>query len=209
MKKYILLILSFFVMMNVKAEGDMPVVDSYIEDQAYSEGVLVTNTWAYDTTIDMYVKLDETGHIIMTLDNPNNDPTAIKGKINIKAKVNSSFDDKKINIILISDSYRYSFTLDKSNNFEINESINVDSYEITYVHVNDDNEYSIDYPSDINVYDNKVTNITLDYSEYKDTENKKVNNKKEVKKIIVYTVGGILLLFFVILGILFAKARNI
>ena len=156
MKKYILLILSFFVMMTVKAEGDMPIVDGYIEDQAYSEGVLVTNTWAYDTTIDMYVKLDETGHIIMTLDNPNNDPTAIKGKINIKAKVNSSFDDKKINIILISDSYRYSFTLDKSNNFEINDSINVDSYEITYVHVNDDNEYSIDYPSDINVYDNKA-----------------------------------------------------
>lgn len=94
MKKYILLFLSFFIMMTVKAEGDIPIIDNYVDGHAYSEGELITNSWGYDLATDKYVKINDEGIVTLTVNDPTDEPDTKKGRLTIKANVPNSFSEK-------------------------------------------------------------------------------------------------------------------
>ena len=211
MKKLIIILVLLFIP-TVYAIGDLQVVDYYKDNRAYDEfDELITNTWAYDMTSKKYVKVDESGNVTQSLDDPTKDPYAKHGRIVIKANMPDNLKDETIVIRMNSIPYRYTFKLNKENNFQIDQEIIEATYEVSYLSIeNHAGEYSIDFPQTMSIYRGKTTNLELDYSPYKEKEkNKKKQEDKDRKKLILYICLGVLGIITIIVVGLFIKARNI
>jgi hypothetical protein len=212
-KRFILLLLLILFIPCVKAEGELIIVDNYIDGHAYSEGELVTDTWAFDIISNTYIKLDSEGVVTREITDMDKDSTMPRGNIHIKALVPDNMKDKKINVVISNTPYGYNYTLDSSNNFEINQNIIATNYYISYVAVVDyTDEYEVFYPTNINVLDGDTTTIELDYMKYKEeNKNEDKNNKKDDKTntYILYVFVGVVSVFVIVLSILYIKAKNI
>ena len=211
MKKLFLLLIILFIP-TVYAIGDLQVVDYYKDNRAYDEfDELITNTWAYDMTSKKYVKVDENGNVTQSLEDPTKDPYAKHGRIVIKANMPDNLKEETIVIQINSIPYRYTFKLNKDNNFQIDQEIIEATYEVSNISIdNHAGEYEIDFPQTISIYRGKTTNLELDYSQY--VEKGKKNNKQEHKdrnKLILSICFGVLGIITIIVVGLFIKARNI
>jgi hypothetical protein len=208
MKKYIFILIILLIPIYAYAEPEIAAVDHYEGNIGYSEYGIIKNTWAYDVNTNKYVKFDQNGYKLYELTNPNDDPMAKKGKINIKVNMPNNLKDEKVVVSVSCTPYDYTFTLDKNNNFNINEPINAESYDFIDVYLeNDIDKYPIDFPDQINVYENQTTYLNLDYSKYK--QNVETEKKVNKNQIILYAFGGLFLLAILIIGFMFSKAKNI
>lgn len=214
MKKYILLFLSFFIMMTVKAEGDIPIIDNYVDGHAYSEGELITNSWGYDLATDKYVKINDEGIVTLTVNDPTDEPDTKKGRLTIKANVPNSFSEKSLKVRIYSYPYSYNFTLDKTNNFTFSKQVIVGDYEITSISVDESSDFPIKYNEDFSIKENETNEITLDYSSYNQEDKEKEKDEKlKQEKLLTYGIIAIvvvvLLIALAIFGIKALHASNL
>ena len=208
MKKYLLLLLFIILIPSVKAVSELPTITSYVDGYAYSNEMLLTDTWAYDINTNRYVKLGTEGNILYELDEPNKDPYVERGKFKLSANVPNNLKDMEIEVEIATMPYDYVFILNKDNNFTIEEDVIADTYTVTLTLNKTDEEYEVFFPSIINVYSDKETSIDLDYSKYEVKEEER-DIKGERNKTILIAFGVVFFTFFLIILIMFLKARSI
>jgi len=212
MKKIIILLFLLIIPITARAELEIPIVNKYINHIAYNDDEKVCDTWAYDATVKKYVKINENCTKIFEIVDPNKDPNAEHGRINIKAEMPDNLLNEKIIVEISSIPYNYVFELNKDNNFTIDEDVIATSYSSVEVYVqNHEGEYEIFYPKNMNVYKNDTSTIKLDYSSYGEKENtkQKKEKKKNNREIIIYIILGAFFIVFLVIACLFIKARNI
>ena len=210
MKKLALLLFILFIP-YVKAEVEVPFVNKYINNYAYYDNEKVCDTWAYDVTINKYVKINNSCIKVYETTDPNRDPNADHGRINIKIDMPNNLLNEKIIVEISTIPYNYVFELNKDNNFTIDEDVIASNYNVSLYMENHENEYEVFYPKNLNVYKNERSNIKVDYTEYEiknKTEKKEKNEDKSDRKIIVYMILGIFALIFILIFCLFIKAKN-
>jgi hypothetical protein len=208
MKKYLLLILFILLVPIVKAESEMPLINRYVDGYAYYNDTLLKDTWAYDSTTNRYVKLGTDGNILYELDDPNKDPNVDHGKVSFKAIVPDNLKDIEIEVEISTIPYNYVFTLNKDNNFTIEENVVATNYSVSVFVRHTNQELETFYPVTINVYKDRTTNIDLDYSKYEVVENKKDKKAEKNKTILIVFASLLGLAFLIVLGMVI-KARNI
>ena len=209
MKKRYLILLLLLIIPFIKINASIATIDSYVDNKPYSNGQLLINRWGYDVSAKKYIKTDSEGSVHLRLDNPIEDPVSPRGKINIKAIVPSNLQEEQIEVIIYNEPYKYTFVLNKTNNFEINEEVIEGTYRVNYVSVvNHYDEYQVDYSSSLNIYRDKETKFTLDYSEYKKTY-VSTGKKKNNKRIIIYIFAGLFVTFIFVILYMYLKAREV
>ena len=202
--KYIVFVFIILFSINVNALSAPYFVEQWIDGKAYYKDELLTDQWAYDPSIKKYVLLDENGNKVREVTNLQNDPQVKKGKINISANVPENLKDINIKIEISSEIYFYTLELNKDNNFKVEKEINTDVYYVDYsVEGADGLENQL--PNQFKIYEGETTSYKIDYSKHSKT----VKKEEKAKKIIVYiAIGGIVLAFIIIL-LMFLKAKSI
>lgn len=209
MKKIVIILLMVLFIPFVKAEGLIPEVESYVDGKPYWDDMPLTSTWAYEPISKKYINIDAEGNITIELDNINDDPTVGRGNINIKVDMPDNLKNKTIKIVLDGYPYKYTFVLDKSNNFTINERVVATNYVISSLTVDDGYDYPINNPQSVSVYDDNTTELALDYTSYYVKEEVKENEHSKKSMTILYIFGGAIALFILLFAALFIKAKNI
>ena len=190
---------------NVNAFSYHTCIDEWRNGEAYCNDEKVSVEWSYDVNTKMYVQLDKNGRKIRELKDINEDPQAKKGTIEISANVPESLNDIKIKIDIMSDIYSYSLELNKDNGFKASKEINVDLYNVGYS-VEGADELENQLPTQFKIYEGETTSYKIDYSKYK---TKKKKEQSKVKKIIVIAAISGIVLAFIIIILMFLKARSL
>lgn len=203
-KIFVFILLSVFVI-NVKAVVAPTFIEKWENNHAYYKGEMITDEWAYDSTTKKYILFDENGNKIKELDNLENDPSLKKGKVEISADVPDGLKDIKISFTISSDSYFYTIELNKENNFKVEKEVNADLYTVELYTVTGYEELDNQLPKQFKIYEGQTTSYKIDYSKHK-TKNTKDTKVKKI--IIIVAVTGIVIAFIIIL-LMFLKARSI